>query len=259
MSDEKIEFIEYLAAQVANYLIYINVVLLGSFCIVIAYDWTRKDPFTKTSFFIISFVNISSNFIWMSIQLIVPYILINWVAYVLYIITRIAFTFDGWILPVLSFNRFTALIHPVSHNRIWSNKNTVVIISIMLLIIVPLCSFLYIYITDDWSITILGAILALLNLIASIIGLTISIICLLKKNPSLQKNKAKIERKLLLTSLSVTACHCIADAYGQIDRLSQLNINIRIDFIKNAIFYLIFLFFSFGLFGGMVILLFINR
>ena len=259
MTPEEVKLINNLSLRITYYSNCVNAALLGFFCIVISYDWTRKTPLSNTSFFIISFANSTLNLAWVIIQLIYKDISITWVKTILYIIWDIAFMFDGWILPVLSFNRFTALIYPISYNTTWSNRNTVTIISVILLFIIFCSSFLHIFVTNSREKTLFYFIMGMLNLIASTIGLIFSIICLLKKNPALQKSKAHIERKLLLTSLSVTVCHCIVDMYSIIDMLSELNENIKIEFFQNPICDLLMVIFSFGLFGGMVILLFINR
>ncbi|KAE9555547.1 hypothetical protein FO519_001218 [Halicephalobus sp. NKZ332] len=239
---------------------YLNIALLASFFIVVSYDLKRKSTSTRTSFFIISFSNVTFNLVWTITQILGFYIFVPWISMIFDIIWIAAFMFDGWILVVLAVNRFTALVYPVSYRRVWSNENTIIVVSAVFVTVSLISLLLHFYPMDEKSRVLFNAVISLLNLASSLIGLILSIICVLKADPSIQKAKLKAERRLLLTSFILAACHVVADIDSAFRYISTYNKNIVFTFgyFGDAIFHLTISFSAFWLIGGMVILLFIN-
>lgn len=249
--------------SIINYYEYLNSILLGSFILIFIHDFTKKNPQLQSSFFIITFVNIYVNFIWRNIYVFLSndYSDLSY-ANILEFYTILSIIFDGWVLSFLSFNRFTAMVFPTKYMRIWSNRNTIVILFSVILLAGAYSAVVNFASLNDEETDILNILMYCMNLGSSIIGLILSILCIILKSSKIEKKELKAEKKLLIISFILVFLHFIVDIYSiSVDYLSEMYPSLRFDLgeIADSIFVFFFRTAIFGLMGGVVILLLIIR
>lgn len=260
--DKYLSIINEIIFNITNYL---NVILLVIFIIIYMYDvLVRSNSKLKSSFFIISFVNIVLNLYWRGFFLLTSIIVVNNKALILFDIGgKVGFIFEGIVILLLSINRYVAIKYPFRYKCVCSNKTTIIVLAMILVI-------LFIYSTLKQllrsSIISLEVILILdtaeqfFNVISSLISLylTLSIINF-KKNNNQNSIVIKQEKKLLFMALYLTVLHVFIDTKEIIYRFLPEDIYNSFGNIFWFIHDLITILAVFGLFGGMIIVLFINR
>ena len=251
--------IYYTAYRVDGIINYINFFLLGSFVIVVGYDLMLKNSSTRRSFFIISFVNILLNFIWSTLNMLEVED-DSWMASVIFIIVGTAYIFDGWILFILALNRFSALVYPVIYRKMWSNRNTIIIITLVFLGAMTF-KIIFKYVpTIRLTFEVESIIIASVNVLSSICGFILSIVCILKSNGSTHESKHKADRKLALTSLCLAIFHILCDTTQIIfNGFGPARYALTFGYIAYSVHYFVYILASFVPIGGIMILLCITR
>lgn len=256
----------YQIQQVVQYICTnLSFVIAFTFILVFISDLCRSKPKIKNSFFIIMFVKCVFIVCWCITDIIISYALLEKLTIVIIRIpSSVGHTFDSFSNVIFSVNRFTAIKFPIQYKRIWSIRNTVIVLIITIAIMFAVeSSKEFIGITDPNSERLradLGYALGIFAIVNAYFSMFITLLTICSNNAS-KKNDliAKTERKLLYTSIYSTIVYtlCYTNEFLLVLIPDEPYHSLPWDFynyLNMAVFIVIF-----GMLGGMVIVLFINR